>query len=406
MDGESSQCGNAIIEHALLVTPDGVEIRRLCAAPGCISETTAPAAWRIDLRDHLVFPGLVNAHDHLQLNAFPAVRFTEPFPNSYAWIEALQDRMADPAFAAVRAIPTLLRLRHGALKNLLCGATTVAHHDPYHPAFDDPAFPVRTLRVFGWSHSLGLGLSPAGCSGRSYGPPIVAGFAATPPEQPWIVHLAEGTDAIAAAELQELADLGCLRANTVLVHGVGLTEADVATVIRAEAGVVWCPNSNLALFARTLDPRRLAEAGRLALGSDSRLTGSRDLLCELRVAADCSDMAPAELMRLVTDAASQLLAMPEVGGLAIGQSADLVIVRDDGLDPHEALLALNRAEIRAVVRNGLPAIADPDFADWFIASGIAVTSVVLNGKPKLMAADLVGPHGAAELEPGLEIRRG
>jgi len=38
----------------------------------------APAAWttalRIDLRDHLVFPALVNAHDHLHVNAVPPLR--------------------------------------------------------------------------------------------------------------------------------------------------------------------------------------------------------------------------------------------------------------------------------------------------------------------------------------------
>ena len=44
-----------------------------------------PETYRIDLRDHAVFPGLVNAHDHLQLNAIPRLPVHEPFPNSYAF---------------------------------------------------------------------------------------------------------------------------------------------------------------------------------------------------------------------------------------------------------------------------------------------------------------------------------
>src|SRR5262249_41594835 len=137
-----------------------------------------------------------------------------------------------------------------------------------------------------------------------YGPPVVMSFAATPEQRPWIVHLAEGTDAVAAAELSRLDALGCLAANTVLVHGAGLSVADVERVVAGGAAVVWCPSSNLGMLGRTLNPRRLFDAGRLALGSDSRLTGARDMLDELRVAAAHSDLAPRELLRLATSDAS------------------------------------------------------------------------------------------------------
>jgi len=39
-------------------------------------------------------------------------------------------------------VPSDTRHRHGALKNLLAGVTTVAHHDPWHAAFDELEFPV------------------------------------------------------------------------------------------------------------------------------------------------------------------------------------------------------------------------------------------------------------------------
>jgi cytosine/adenosine deaminase-related metal-dependent hydrolase len=355
-----------------------------------------------DLRDHLIFPGLVNAHDHLHLNNFPPLPSGTPFPNSYAWMEAFQSYFHTPEIMAAQAVPLALRCWQGALKNLFCGATTVAHHDPWFPVYDDPAFPVRLLRRFGWSHSLGLGQEDSVYTSLRYGPPVCTSFRSTPKEQPWIIHLAEGTDAIAAGELTELAALGCLHSNTVLVHGVGMTDMDKERVIANGASVVWCPNANFALLGQTLAPDRLCAAGRLMLGSDSRISGSQDLLDDLQTAACCSALSPAVLLGLVTTNGSRLLRMPEIGGLAPGQFADLLIVRDTGSDPQAALLGLRRADVRAVIRGGAPAIADPDFADWFAACQVETVPVTLDGRPKLCARTLLGPPEVAALEPGLE----
>lgn len=54
-----------------------------------------------------------------------------------------------------------------------------------------------------------------------------------------------------------------------------------------------------------------------------------------------------------------------------------------------------------MVRDGVPRIADPDFAAWFAAAGVDTVPVTLDGKPKLLAAALAEPALLA-LEPGLE----
>jgi len=388
----------------MLVLPEHITARLLLVAHGRVADAAGPGAWSLDLRHHLIFPGLINAHDHLQLNNIRRLPEQAPFPNSYAWMAAFQPYFREPAVAAACAVPEAVRHWHGALKNLLCGATTVVHHDPWHPVLDSPTFPTRVLRRVGWSHSLGLGMEHAVLGSAPlapYGPPVVESFRATPATQPWIIHLAEGTDAVAAAELAQLDALGCLAANTVLVHGVGLSAADMTRVLARGAAVIWCPASNITLLGRTLEPRCLFDSRRLALGSDSRLSGSRDLLEELRVAAVHSDLGPAELLRLVTTDASRVLAIPEVGGLDPGQYADLVIVRDSGSDPYQVLLDLHRADIRAVVCGGVPAIADPDFSDWFAACDVETVSVRLDGRPKLCARALAWCDAMA-LEPGLE----
>jgi cytosine/adenosine deaminase-related metal-dependent hydrolase len=149
----------------------------------------------------------------------------------------------------------------------------------------------------------------------------------------------------------------------------------------------------------------LVESGRVAIGTDSRLTGSQDLLDELRLAADQSCLSPRALVRLVTDRAADILQLCDRGRLTAGVRADCVIIRDAS-DPYAALLGTTRASVRAVVRNGAPVIADPDFAEWFAHAGVDAVRVVLDGRPKLLAStiiDSIEGRAACALEPGLTI---
>lgn len=388
-----------VLRNAGVVTMDGVVARPLGIRDGRVCEEALQTGHTIDLRDHLVFPGLVNAHDHLHLNLFPKLRHSGFFKNSYDWIEAFQSHLDDPEIAAVRAISSRLRHWHGGLKNLLSGVTTVAHHDPWQPVFDEPGFPARVLRSFGWSHSLGLS-EDAGSGIPNYGSPVAESYSETPRNVPWIIHAAEGTDSRTGSELDRLDALRCLNSNTVLVHGVALTEKDINRIIERRCRVVWCPSSNLALLGCTLNPRRLFDAGLLALGTDARISAAQDILEELRIAAAHSDLAPNELFRLVTQGSATTLVMPEVGGLAQGQMADCVIVRDSASSPSGGLLQLKRSDIRAVVRGGMPVIADPDFVDWFEICGCSTVEMLLDGRPKLCDAEMLGPSRSDTLEPG------
>lgn len=379
--------------RAVSVTTEASSRVPLPIRAGRIGSSLAARAYRVDLRDHLIFPGLINAHEHLHVNTVPPLKAAAPFPNSYAWIAAFQAHFEEPAVIAALRVPKELRLQHGALKNLLAGTTCVVHHDPWHPALDATNFPVALLRDYGWSYALGW---------PGYGPPAQQSFAATPTDRPWLIHLAEGTDATAQSELVQLEQLGCLAANSVLIHGVGLRERDIDRVIASGAAVVWCPSSNHALLGKSLDPRRLCAAGRLALGSDSRLSGARDLLEEMRGIAARRELNPRQLLGLVTTQAARILRLPAGGRLASGAPADLVIVEDRGGDERCGLVGIERSQIRAVARHGVPRIADPDFAEWFAVAGMEAVPVTLDGKPKLLAKPLAEPALVA-LEPGLEL---
>ncbi|HEX2012238.1 MAG TPA: hypothetical protein VJN44_14985, partial [Roseateles sp.] len=85
----------------------------------------------VDLRGDRLLPGLINAHDHLQLNALPRLKYRPRYTRVGEWIADIDPRLkSDPLLLANGRVPRAQRLAVGGLKNLLSGVTTVAHHDP------------------------------------------------------------------------------------------------------------------------------------------------------------------------------------------------------------------------------------------------------------------------------------
>jgi len=80
------------------------------------------------------------------------------------------------------------------------------------------------------------------------------------------------------------------------------------------------------------------------------------------------------------------------------------VLRDTGGDPYQQLLSATRGDLRAVVRGGTPALADPDFAEWFAVCGVETVGARLDGREKLLARAYVSGTVADPLpEAGLEL---
>ena len=350
----------------------------------------------IDVGGAFVLPGLLNAHDHLELNHFGRVKFRDSYENASSWIDDMRPKLReDPAIREGRSHRLRDRLLVGALKNLLSGVTTVSHHNPFYRELGR-GFPVRVVRRYGWAHSLFLEKTPD----------VERAYRETPRDAPFLIHLAEGFDASARGELTRLRELGCLRENTVLVHGVGLSPEDWSSVGRAGAGLVWCPASNLFLLGRTARVDRFLASDRfsIALGTDSRLSGEGDLLEELRVARTAASVESEELLRLVTVNAAHLLRVPEAGRLSPGLPADLVVIPPLAGEPADALLALYRNQIRLVVVGGRPLVGAPELSPVFAARRVATAKATLDGQERILDGALARRIRASSLaEPGLEL---
>jgi cytosine/adenosine deaminase-related metal-dependent hydrolase len=254
-------------------------------------------------------------------------------------------------------------------------------------------FPVRVVRRFGYSHSLQID-----------GPAAAEVYRRTPAEWPWVIHAAEGVDVEASHEIETLAALECLSAKTVLVHGVGISDTQRARLVERGTSLVWCPSSNDFLFGRTADVGAFARAGRLALGTDSRLSGAGDLFDELRAALATGQLDTTALVRAITINAARVFRLPSAGRLVAGLPADLTVLQARAGDPAAAIAMSRRGNVRLTMIDGEPLVGEPALAAVFTARRTAVTRVSVDGEMRLMAAWIARRASASTLpEPGLEM---
>lgn len=300
---------------------------------------TASDCPEIDLSGFLLMPGLINAHDHLEFALFPRLA-NPPYRNYTAWGRDIHNSFAD-VIAKHRSVPEDVRLWWGGIRNLLCGATTVCHHNPLETELRREDFPVRVVQEYGWGHSF------------AFGGDLRVLHAATPEGRPFIVHACEGIDEQARQELWELDRLNILDASAVIVHGLAIDHEGVALMRQRQASLIICPSSNQFLFRRIPDMSLLKGIGNVALGSDSPLTAEGDLLDEIRFATHFCNISPELAYRMVTEAPAMILRLENAeGSIRVSGRGDLIAVRDTNHDAADRLSTLSMADVEFVMIGG------------------------------------------------------
>ena len=303
-------------------------------------DSTVPV---LDLSGYLILPGLINAHDHLEFGLFPALGRSADaasYQNSSEWAREIHHVHA-ATIQHHQRIPKAARLWWGAIRNLLCGVTTVCHHNPPHPDFELPNFPIHIVSRFGWSHSL------------TFDPKLSEKFHDTPSEFPFVVHAAEGIDPESYNEIFQLDNMHLLDKHTVLVHGLALTPETISLINQRNTALIICPLSNLFLFAKTLSRDLLASIKQIALGSDSPITAAGDLLEEIRYIHSAIGLDANSIYKMVTSNSTEILRL-EHGAGRITESgvADLIAVRGQHDTPASALSQLTFDQVELVLLSG------------------------------------------------------
>lgn len=355
----------AIEDGAVLVGDDG----RL-AAVGPHAKVPAPGdAERLEFKEGILTPGLVNAHTHLELTHLAGQNTETSFVEWIRRIRELKD--ATPADAFIAAAEA--GLRECWTRGITCIAETgstgaamqalvrfggrgIVYQEVFGPgpaqvppAMEELERQVLRLRRLATSMRA-VGVSPHAPYSVSEALYRRVARYAQQEKLPLAVHLAEsqeeselvryGAGPFAEAlrgrgivvephhcsPVQYLHELGVLRAGTLAIHCVQVDDTDMQTLKAARVAVVHCPRSNRVHGNGTAPFAAMREAGlTLCIGTDSVVSvGDLDLWAETRA----SWIGAEEALRYLTLEGARALGWERtIGSLEVGKAADLAVFR-------------------------------------------------------------------------------
>jgi len=345
-----------------------------------------PGAHLVDFGDAVLLPPMANAHTHLELTLYPRwderAKQAPPADSFVGWVERLitvrRGRPMDDFAPSVAA---------GVIACLNSGTASVGDVLSYFPARSAYAAAPLRGRIFYEA----LGREPAKCRWMldSLGKLVEEGSAgwlspAVSPHSPYslseeflqqvcsfarrnavpiMMHLAESREEVeflktssgpiaeqlfpfvgwrgmlppptGIAPVEALQRAGGLHGSSLLVHGVQLSDAEIAAVATSGASVVLCPRSNERLGVGRAPLKALRKAGvNLAFGTDSLASvDSLSLWDEIAFARRFfgEDADPAFLLEAATRGGARALGVDgEIGSFAPGYGVHFQVVRVPG----------------------------------------------------------------------------
>jgi 5-methylthioadenosine/S-adenosylhomocysteine deaminase len=371
---------NAVLEHHSLAINNG---RIHAVIPTQEARGRYRAEVELDLAEHALIPGLINAHTHAAMSLFRGLADDLPlmewlndhiWPAEGSWVgpefvrdgsqlaiaEMLKggvtcfndmyffpDETAQAADeAGMRAMVGMILIDfptawagdaeeylrkglelHDRFRNHPLIATAFAPHAPY-TVSNDPLERVRVL-----AEELDL--------------PIHMHVHETAAE------VQQGMEQYGNRPLQRLEKIGLTTPHLLGVHMTQLTDAEIAAYARSGAHVVHCPESNLKLASGFCPVQKLIQAGiNVALGTDGAASNNDlDMFAEMRTAAllakavaqDASALPAAQALRMATLNGARALGLEEeTGSLLPGKAADITAVNLGGIETQPLYHAISQ----------------------------------------------------------------
>ncbi|MBW6515109.1 MAG: amidohydrolase family protein [Candidatus Cloacimonetes bacterium] len=324
----------------------------------------------IILKKCFAYKPFINSHDHLIGNWYPPARDNDLYPNAQIWVNEMRDSSSvkerDKIF--MNALPMnfmhgrgRLLAQLGAYKNLLSGVSTVQDHAPRQKNSYYSLFPIKVIKNYRQCHSLSLG--------NFWGDDDpVKEWKATKGKEPFIVHLGEGLDKETGKEFELLKELGLLQPNTLLIHGISLTEKEIKECAETGTSICWCAFSNLNLIGKTLNIDACLKHGvNVTIGTDSTLSGSINLLHEIQYSYNkYPHIEPKTYYKMITENAAKALLLPsDFSHLSNKAKNSILLIKAKDADPFDNLMRVNYHDILLLLYEGLPIYGSRELLNHF-----------------------------------------
>ncbi len=347
----------------------------------------------LDLRDHVLLPGLINTHHHLYQTMTRAIPGAQD-AGLFGWLRTLY-----PIWARLTPDHVRSSTRTGLAELALSGCTTVADHlylFPNGARLDDEIEAAADigLRLHASRGSMSRGESDGGlppdsvveaedailedtvrlaaqyddptpgsmvrivvapCSPFSVSPELMA-ESATMARQYGLhlhTHLAETVDEedycrdiYGKRPLELVADLGWAGTDVWFAHAIFIDSGEVASMASAGTGVAHCPTSNMRLASGIAPVAGYLAAGvPVGLGVDGSASNDGNhmigearqamLLARLAASPSVSEgrlLTARQALQMATVGGAAVLGRADVGSLEPGKAADFVAVSLDRLE--------------------------------------------------------------------------
>ncbi|MBX3670246.1 MAG: TRZ/ATZ family hydrolase [Rhodocyclaceae bacterium] len=384
------------------------------------------AATRVELRDHLLMPGLVNIHGHA------AMTLLRGYADDLPLMRWLRERIwpAEVKHAGEQFVHdgTLL-----ACAEMLRGGITCANDMYFYPdaaarAFDRAGmraligiiaidFPtayasdatdylakgLATRDLWRNNERIGFALAPHAPYTAGDNTLSQVGLLAAQLDLPIHIHIHETADEIRQSmqehgvrPLARLARLGLLGPQFIGVHAVHCDEQDIQLLAHHGCHVAHCPSSNMKLASGIAPIAQMLDAGiNVGLGSDGAASNNRlDLFQEMRHTALLAKVAHCDATRLpahrvvqmaTLDGARALGVDRYIGSIRSGKFADLCAVNFGSAhlqpvyDPASHLVYVaGRDDVSHVWIQGEPLVENGKLLHLSNESMLALTSVWQN----------------------------
>jgi len=342
----------------------------------------------------IIFPGLIELHNHLSYNALTMWSVPRKFADRGQWQDNAdyKHRVSDPMNTIAKSMdPHLLAslVRYVETKCLLAGVTSSQgislksdHLNAYYGSVmrvvEDPAerrFPrasthIPDIAAAEWTQFKKI-LDRASCL---------------------LLHLSEGLDDKARAAflaLQNSQGKWAISPALAGIHCAGLRPEDFAILAEHGGATVWSPLSNLLLYGGTTNIGAARSAGvRVSLGSDWSPSGSKNLLNELKIAKTVSEvdglgLTDRDLVSMATRTAASIVKWDAlVGSLEPGKRADLIIVNaPSSTDIYAGLISARETDVELVMIDGRPVVGEPSL---MASLGVTGETLTVGGKPRMI----------------------
>ncbi|TAJ96008.1 MAG: TRZ/ATZ family hydrolase [Gammaproteobacteria bacterium] len=359
---------DAVLEHHTIVIREGNILALLPTEEALARFSSCPDIQYLD--DHVLIPGLINAHTHSAMTLFRGIADDLPLMvwlNEHIW--PAEQRWVNPEFTADGT-----RL---AIAEMIRGGTTCFSDMYFHPDITAEVASESGVRVL-----LGLIVidfpTPWAATANEYfekgaavhdrfkhHPLIRTAFAPHAPytvgdaglsriatlaeelDIPIHMHLHETRNEIeqhleqhGVRPLQRLERLGLLSPRLNAVHMTQIDRSEFAPLKAQGVHVVHCPESNLKLASGLCPVQELLDQGvNVALGTDGAASNNDlDMLGEMRTAAllgkglagDPQALSARQVLRMATINGAKALAIDDItGSLKPGKAADIVAINLD-----------------------------------------------------------------------------